>query len=86
MNDFEYVNPVKILFGKGKIAKIKDEVPAGARVLITYGGGSIKKNGVYEQVINHLTGHTVFEFGGIEANPTYETLMKSRGDRTPREN
>jgi hypothetical protein len=42
MNDFEYVNPVKVLFGKGKIAKIKDEVPAGARVLITYGGGSIK--------------------------------------------
>jgi NADP-dependent alcohol dehydrogenase len=77
MNDFEYVNPVKVLFGKGKIAKINDEVPAAARVLITYGGGSIKKNGVYEQVISNLPGRKVFEFGGIEANPHYETLMKA---------
>jgi NADP-dependent alcohol dehydrogenase len=77
MNDFEYVNPVKILFGKGKIANIKNEVPAGARVLVTYGGGSIKKNGVYDQVMNNLPGRVVFEFGGIEANPLYETLMKA---------
>jgi len=77
MNDFEYMNPVKILFGKGKIAKINDEVPAGARVLVTYGFGSIKRNGVYEQVMNNLPGRTVFEFGGIEANPLYETLMKA---------
>ena len=54
MNDFEYANPVKVLFGKGKIAKINDEVPAGARVLVTYGGGSIKNNGVYEQVMTAL--------------------------------
>ena len=77
MNDFEYVNPVKILFGKGKIAKINDEVPAGVRVLVTYGGGSIKRNGVYEQVMKNLPGRTVLEFGGIEANPLYETLMKA---------
>jgi NADP-dependent alcohol dehydrogenase len=77
MNDFEYVNPVKILFGKGKIAKINDEVPAGARVLVTYGGGSIKKNGIYEQVMNNLPGRFIVEFGGIEANPIYETLMKA---------
>lgn len=77
MENFEFLNPVKILFGKGKIAKINEEVPAGARVLITYGGGSIKKNGVYEQVKVSLPGRTVLEFGGIEANPVYETLMKA---------
>jgi NADP-dependent alcohol dehydrogenase len=77
MENFEFLNPVKILFGKGKIAKINDEVPAGARVLVTYGGGSIKKNGVYDQVMANLPGRTVLEFGGIEANPVYETLMKA---------
>ncbi len=77
MENFEFINPVKILFGKGKIAKINDEVPAGARVLVTYGGGSIKKNGVYDQVMANLPGRTVLEFGGIEPNPVYETLMKA---------
>ncbi len=64
-------------FRKRQDCQDKDEVPATARVLITYGGGSIKKNGVYEQVISNLPGRTVFEFGGIEANPLYETLMKA---------
>jgi NADP-dependent alcohol dehydrogenase len=77
MQNFEYANPVKIIFGKGQIAKIAGEIPAGARVLVTYGGGSIKKNGVYEQVMAALKPFTVFEFGGIEANPVYETLMKA---------
>ena len=77
MNNFEFVNPTKILFGKGQIAKVGEEVPAQARVLITYGGGSIMKNGVHEQVVRNLPGRTVFEFGGIEANPVYETLMKA---------
>lgn len=85
MDNFEFINPVKILFGKGKIANINEEVPAGARVLVTYGGGSIKRNGVYEQVMNHLPGRTVLEFGGIEANPLYETLMKA-ADVVRREN
>jgi NADP-dependent alcohol dehydrogenase len=77
MQNFEYANPVKILFGKGQIAKIAGEIPAGARVLVTYGGGSIKKNGVYDQVMTALKPFTVFEFGGIEPNPVYETLMKA---------
>lgn len=77
MQNFEFRNAVKILFGKGQIAKITAEIPAGARVLVTYGGGSIKKNGVYMQVMEALKGHTVVEFGGIEANPVYETLMKA---------
>jgi NADP-dependent alcohol dehydrogenase len=77
MENFEFLNSVKILFGKGQIAKINNEVPACARVLMTYGGGSIKKNGVYEQVMVALPGRTVLEFGGIEPNPHYETLMKA---------
>ncbi len=77
MLNFELQNPTKILFGKGQIATIAKEIPANARVLMTYGGGSIKTNGVYEQVIEALKGHEVVEFSGIEPNPTYETLMKA---------
>lgn len=77
MYSFEYKNPVKIIFGKETIAKIANEIPKSARVLITYGGGSIKKNGIYDQVIQALKDHKVYEFGGIEANPEYETLMKA---------
>jgi NADP-dependent alcohol dehydrogenase len=77
MQNFEFWNPVKILFGKGQIARLRYEVPRDARVLVTYGGGSIKRNGVYEQVMGALEGRAVFEFGGIEPNPAYETLMKA---------
>ena len=74
---FTYHNPVKILFGAGQIAAVHDEIPADARVLMLYGGGSIKANGVYAQVLEALAGRHVAEFGGIEPNPTYETLMKA---------
>lgn len=77
MNNFHYYNPVKILFGKGQIAQLPKQIPADARIMLTYGGGSIFKNGVYEQVKAALTGREIVEFGGIEANPTYETLMKA---------
>ena len=77
MDNFSYKNTTQIHFGKGQISKLKDEVPADARVLITYGGGSIKKNGVFEQVQAALDGITYFEFGGIEPNPHFETLMKA---------
>ena len=77
MDNFSYKNTTQIHFGKGQISKLKDEVPADARVLITYGGGSIKKNGVFEQVQTALDGITYFEFGGIEPNPHFETLMKA---------
>ena len=77
MNNFSYRNSTQIHFGQGQIAKIRDEMPANARVLITYGGGSIKKNGVMEQVHAALEGVTYFEFGGIEPNPHFETLMKA---------
>lgn len=77
MNNFNYYNPVRILFGKGKIAEIGKYIPENARIMITYGGGSIMKNGVYDQVKAALKGKDVVEFGGIEANPQYETLMKA---------
>ncbi|WP_266205389.1 iron-containing alcohol dehydrogenase [Pontibacter kalidii] len=77
MNNFTFYNPVKILFGKGQISAISKEIPAGAHVMVTYGGGSIKKNGVYGQVMEALQGYEVTEFGGIEPNPHYETLMKA---------
>lgn len=77
MNNFNFYNPVKILFGKGKIAELSRNIPENARVLMTYGGGSIHKNGVYEQVTAALKGFKVTEFGGIEPNPKYETLMKA---------
>lgn len=77
MNNFSFSNPVRIHFGQGQIARVRDEIPAGARVLITYGGGSIKKNGVLDQVHAALEGMTYFEFGGIEPNPHYETLIKA---------
>ncbi|MFN3405408.1 MAG: iron-containing alcohol dehydrogenase [Cytophagaceae bacterium] len=77
MENFDFKNPTKILFGKNRIADLQTEVPAGARVLILYGGGSIKKNGIYTQVIKALEGHDILEFSGIEPNPDYDTLMKA---------
>jgi NADP-dependent alcohol dehydrogenase len=77
MENFEFYNPVKICFGKGEIAKLSTLVPSGEKILLTYGGGSIKRNGVYDQVITALKDFTVIEFSGIEANPHYETLMKA---------
>ena len=77
MYNFEYKNPVKIIFGKNTISKIANEVPKNAKIMLTCGGGSIKKNGVYNQVMNALKGAEIWEFGGIEVNPHYETCMKA---------
>lgn len=77
MLNFEFKNPTKILFGKGQIASLKTLIPANAKVLFLYGGGSIKTNGIYEQVTSALSNHKVVEFRGIEANPEYDTLMKA---------
>lgn len=75
MLNFELQNPVKILFGKGKIAKLKNQIPTGANILVLYGGGSIKKNRIYHQVTDALKDFDYTEFGGIPANPEYEVLM-----------
>lgn len=77
MYNFEYKNPVKILFGKESISKLSAEISKDANILMIYGGGSIKRTGVYDQVMNALQGYTISEFAGIEANPHYETCMKA---------
>lgn len=75
MLNFEFKNPTKILFGEGEIAKIKNEIPKDSKILMIYGGGSIKNNGVYDQVKSALKDFSVLEFGGIPANPEYDVLM-----------
>ncbi|AXT72545.1 iron-containing alcohol dehydrogenase [Vibrio sp. dhg] len=75
--NFSYVNPTKIYFGQNQIASIKEAIPADQKVLVIYGGGSIKKNGVYDQVADALQGHEWLEFSGVEPNPTKETLDKA---------
>lgn len=77
MLNFELYNPTNLVFGKGQLEKLSTLVPQGAKILLAYGGGSIFKNGIHEQVINNLKGFTIVEFGGIEPNPHFETLMKA---------
>ncbi len=77
MNNFVYYNPTRVVFGRDTIPQIKDLVPADRTVLVTYGGGSIKRNGVHGQVQSALAGRKVLEFGGIQPNPLYETLMEA---------
>lgn len=77
MNNFEFKNPTKIIFGKNTIEKLESEIPSDAKVLLLYGGGSIKKNGIYEQVKKALSKIEVIEFGGIPANPEYAVLMEA---------
>ncbi len=78
MLNFSFQNTTKIQFGEGQIKTLSELIPKTAKVLVTYGGGSIKKNGVYDQVAEALSEHTWFEFFGIEPNPTYDTLMKAQ--------
>ncbi len=77
MNNFEFRCPTKVIFGADTISKLKDEIPQDKKILITYGGGSIRKNGVLKQVKEALEGFNYNEFGGIEPNPKYETLLKA---------
>jgi len=77
MFNFTYYNPVRVVFGRDTISELPKLIPAGVKVMMTYGGGSIFKNGVYDQVKKALAGFTMVEFGGIEANPHYETCMKA---------
>ena len=77
MLNFELYNPTQYVFGKDQTQKLATLVPQNAKVLLAYGGGSIFKNGVYNQVKAALDGFEVIEFGGIEPNPRFETLMKA---------
>lgn len=77
MHNFEYYNPTRIVFGEGSIPRLADLVPADARVLVLYGGGSAERNGTLAEVEAALGERRFQRFGGIEPNPTYETLMKA---------
>ncbi|MCG9755223.1 iron-containing alcohol dehydrogenase [Shewanella insulae] len=77
MLNFDYRNPTQIVFGKDRLAELDKLIPAGARVMVTYGGGSVKRFGTLDKVLSALGDRTVVEFGGIEANPQYETLAKA---------
>ena len=76
MNNFEFYNPTRIVFGKGTISQLSDHIPQGAIILICFGGGSIKRNGVYQQVVSALSDWELYEFGGIEPNPDYDMLLE----------
>ena len=77
MKNFVFQNTTKIIFGKGTIAQIEKEIPVGKKIMLTFGGGSVKQNGVYEQVKSALKNHNCIEFWGIEPNPKVETLRKA---------
>ena len=77
IRNFEFQNPTKIVFGKDQIKRIGDLIPQDAKVLILYGGGSVKKFGTFDRVVEALGNREWAEFSGIEANPTYETLIQA---------
>ncbi len=77
MQNFVFHNPVKIVFGKGTVAEVGKYIPADRKILLTFGGGSVRRNGVYDRVMAALHGRSLIEFGGIEPNPKYETLMQA---------
>lgn len=77
MFNFDFYNPTRIFFGKDRLDVIDKQVPSDARVLITFGGGSAQRSGLIDKIKNHLGNRPVFQFGGIEPNPHYETLMKA---------
>ena len=77
MNQFNFYNPTKIIFGRDRFNELDQLVPQDAKVLVLYGGGSVKKFGTLDRVLAALPNREILEFGGIEANPRYETLMKA---------
>ncbi|MEG2613396.1 MAG: iron-containing alcohol dehydrogenase, partial [Alistipes sp.] len=77
MDNFIFQNPTKLVFGKGMIAKLTELIPVEKNIMITFGGGSVKHNGVYDEVVAALSGHNYIEFWGIEPNPSIETLREA---------
>ena len=77
MNNFIYHNPTKLVFGKGQIARLGKLIPADKKIMITFGGGSVRRNGVYDQVVKALEGRDWVEFWGIEPNPSVETVREA---------
>jgi len=77
MQNFNYYNPTHIVFGKDRLSELDELVSENTKILILYGGGSVKKFGTLDKVIQALPGREILEFGGIEPNPKYTTLMKA---------
>ena len=77
LNNFCFQNPTKLIMGKGMIAQLSKEIKKKKKIMITFGGGSVKRNGVYEQVKEALKNHNTVEFWGIEPNPSIETQRKA---------
>ena len=77
MNNFDYYNPTRIVFGQERLHELDQLIPANAKVLVIYGGGSVKRYGTLDKVVKLLGDRTVVEFGGVEPNPQFETLMKA---------
>ncbi len=77
MKNFSFKNPTRLVFGKGQIAELANLIPADVRIMVTYGGGSVRRNGVYDQVVEALKGRDYVEFWGIESNPRVETLRRA---------
>lgn len=77
MNNFIFQNPTRLIFGQGMISRLSEEIPADKNIMVTFGGGSVKANGVYDQVTEALRGREITEFWGIESNPSVETLKKA---------
>lgn len=77
MKNFSFYNPTRLIFGKDSVSRLSEYVPKGAKVLLTYGGGSVKKLGIYDSVISQLSEREVIEFGGIESNPDVATIRRA---------
>ena len=77
MQNFSFQNPTRLVFGKGQIAELANLIPADAKIMVTFGGGSVRRNGVYDQVVAALKGRDYVEFWGIESNPRVETLRRA---------
>ena len=77
MFNFDFYNPTKIIFGRDRLNELDNLIDKSAKVMILYGGGSVKRFGTLDKVLNALKPRKIIEFSGIEANPQYDTLMKA---------
>lgn len=77
MQKFDFYNPTRIVFGKGRSGELDKLIPSASRVLVLFGGGSVRQNGTLSEVKSALGGRHVVEFGGIEPNPVFETLLQA---------
>lgn len=77
MQNFDFYNPTQIVFGQDRLAELDKHIPESAKVMVLYGGGSVKKFGTLDKIAKALGNREVIEFGGIEPNPKFDTMMKA---------